>query len=58
MRMLWDNPGDSRDKQRLKNGLFLKMWVSNDTRDDAMPVMAILTVLLIIGAIIYAVVKA
>jgi hypothetical protein len=56
--MLWDDPGDSRNMQRLKNGIFLKMWVSNDTRDDAMPVMGIITLLIIVGAIVYAVVKA
>lgn len=56
--MLWDNRGDSRNRQRLKNGLFLRMWVSNDTRDDAMPMMGCLTILVIIGSLVYAVVKA
>ena len=56
--MFWDNPGDSRDMQRLKNGLFLRMPVSNDTRDGTMPVIGYVTILAIVGGLIYAVATA
>jgi len=39
--MFWDNEKDSDWKQRLKNGLFLKIWVKNKTRDAVLPWIAL-----------------
>ena len=50
--MFWDNDKDSEDMQRFKNMLFLKMPVKNETRDEVMPGMAIvLLVVVVIGLI-------
>lgn len=50
--MLWDNKSDDVWMQRLKNGIFLKMWVKNETRDAAMPLFAaVIVVILVIGLI-------
>ncbi len=52
--MIWDDPDDSEHTQRLKNGIFLKMWVKNDTRDRAVPIMGfMIAVLVVIGIGIY-----
>ena len=46
--MFWDNENDSERRQRWKNGLLLKWWVKNDTRDAAMP-WVMLAVLVLLG---------
>ena len=35
--MFFDNENDSENRQRIKNGLFLKLWVKNTTRDAVLP---------------------
>jgi hypothetical protein len=35
--MFWDDEDDSDNMQRLKNGLFLDTWVTNETRDAVAP---------------------
>lgn len=35
--MLWDDPRDSKDKQRLKNLVFMKFYGTNEDRDAVMP---------------------
>ena len=49
--MFWDNDTDSDWTQRLKNGVFLKWWVKNETRDAVLPwvVLVALTLLALMG---------
>jgi hypothetical protein len=47
--MLWDDKNDSKDWQRLKNLLFLNMFVSNQTRDEILPVLGVLMVAFLIA---------
>lgn len=51
--MFYDNETDSENRQRLKNGLFLKMWVKNTTRNKLWPMVPV-TVLIILGAALLA----
>ena len=51
--MWWDDPNDSENMQRFKNQMFMHAWMTNETRDDAMPVLA---VLLLIGVIVWVVI--
>jgi hypothetical protein len=46
--MLWDNERDSENRQRLKNFLFLKWWVKNETRDAVMPWLLLLVLVMLI----------
>jgi hypothetical protein len=46
--MFWDNEKDSDWTQRWKNGVFLKIWAKNETRDAVMPWVA-LVVLILLG---------
>ena len=39
--MFWDNDKDSAWTQRLKNGVFLKLWAKNETRDAVLPWIAL-----------------
>jgi hypothetical protein len=48
--MFYDNERDGDHMQRFKNGVFLKMWVKNETRDAAMPFIG---GILLIGAILW-----
>ena len=48
--MFYDNENDSENRQRLKNGLFLKMWVKNTTRDQLWPILPLTVVILMLGA--------
>jgi hypothetical protein len=48
--MFYDNEHDSENKQRIKNGLFLKWWVKNTTRDAVLP-----RILMVAGILIVAV---
>jgi hypothetical protein len=41
--MFWDNDKDSAWTQRLKNGVFLKLWAKNETRDAVLPWIALVT---------------
>jgi hypothetical protein len=49
--MFWDNEKDSVWTQRWKNGVFLKWWVKNQTRDAVLPwvVLVALILLALIG---------
>ena len=49
--MFWDNEKDSDWTQRWKNGVFLKWWVKNETRDKVLPgvVLAALILLALVG---------
>jgi hypothetical protein len=51
--MFWDNEKDSDGTQRWKNGLFLKWWVKNETRDAILPwvVLAALSLLALTGLV-------
>jgi hypothetical protein len=48
--VFYDNETDSENRQRLKNGLFLKMWVKNTTRDQLWPMVPLTVVILLVGA--------
>lgn len=39
--MFWDNEKDSAWRQRWKNGVFLKLWATNETRDAVFPWIAL-----------------
>ena len=45
--MFWDNEKDSHWTQRWKNGVFLKLWTTNATRDVVLPWVALGAVILI-----------
>jgi len=49
--MFWDNEKDSAWTQRVKNGVLLKWWVKNETRDAVLPwvILAALSLLAIMG---------
>jgi hypothetical protein len=49
--MFWDSEKDSDRKQHWKNGIFLKWWVKNETRDAVLPwvVLAALILLALMG---------
>jgi hypothetical protein len=48
--VFYDSENDSENRQRLKNGLFLKMWVKNTTRDQLWPMVPLTVVTLLLGA--------
>jgi len=48
--VFYDNEADSENRQRLKNGLFLKMWVKNTTRDRLWPMVPLAVLILVLGA--------
>jgi len=48
--VFYDNETDSENRQRLKNGLFLKMWMKNATRDQVWPMLPLTVVILLVGA--------
>ena len=51
--MFWDNPNDSDLMQRLKNQLFLKIPYTNKTRDEAMPaIVAVSLMILLVAALV------
>jgi hypothetical protein len=50
--MFYDNENDSEIKQRIKNGLFLKWWVKNTTRDAVLPRVLVAAGILIIGVLL------
>ena len=45
--MFWDNEKDSDWTQRVKNGVFLKMWAKNETRDAILPWVALVALILL-----------
>ncbi len=45
--MFWDNEKDSAWKQRWKNGVFLKWWVKNETRDAILPWVVLVALILL-----------
>jgi hypothetical protein len=45
--MFWDNKNDSDWTQRLKNGVFLKLWARNETRDAVLPWLALVALTLV-----------
>ena len=45
--MFWDNEKDSDWTQRWKNGIFLKIWAKNQTRDAVMPWIGLVMLILI-----------
>jgi len=45
--MFWDNEKDSDWAQRVKNGLFLKIWVKNKTRDAVLPWIALVMLIML-----------
>ena len=45
--MFWDNKKDSDWTQRWKNGVFLKIWAKNETRDAVLPWIALVMLLLL-----------
>jgi hypothetical protein len=50
--MFYDNENDSENKQRIKNGLFLKLWVKNTTREAVLPRILIVAGILIVGVLL------
>jgi hypothetical protein len=46
--MFWDNKNDSDWRQRWKNGLFLKLWATNQTRDAVMPWVVVIALGLVV----------
>jgi len=46
--MFYDNEKDSETWQRIKNGVFLKMWVKNTTRDAVLPPILVAAGILIV----------
>jgi hypothetical protein len=50
--MFYDNENDSENKQRIKNGLFLKWWVKNTTRDAVLPRILVVAGILIVGVLL------
>ena len=46
--MFWDNEKDSDWTQRWKNGLFLKLWAKNTTRDAVLPWIVLLALSLVV----------
>ena len=51
--MFWDDKKDSHWTQRWKNGVFLKIWATNETRDAVLPWIA-LVLLLLLGVAVLA----
>ena len=51
--MFWDNEKDSDWTQRLKNGVFLKIWAKNETRDAILPWLVVV-VLVLLGVMVLA----
>lgn len=47
--MFYDNDRDSKSTQRFKNMVFLKMFAINEERDEMMPAVAVIFLILIIG---------
>jgi hypothetical protein len=45
--MFWDNEKDSDGAQRWKNGLFLKIWAKNETRDAILPWIALVMLIML-----------
>ena len=45
--MFWDNEKDSDWTQRWKNGVFLKWWVKNETRDAVLPWVVLVALILL-----------
>ena len=45
--MFWDNEKDSAWTQRLKNGVFLKLWVRNETRNAVLPWVVLVALILL-----------
>ena len=45
--MFWDNEKDSDWTQRWKNGVFLKWWVKNETRDAILPWVVLVALILL-----------
>ena len=51
--MFWDNEKDSEWTQRWKNGVFLKLWAKNETRDAVLPWIAlVMLIMLSLGLLI------
>jgi hypothetical protein len=50
--VFYDNENDSETKQRIKNGLFLKWWVKNTTRDAVLPRILVVAGILIVGVLL------
>jgi hypothetical protein len=50
--MFYDNENDSENRQRIKNGLFLKWWVKNTTRDAVLPRVLVVAGILIVGVLL------
>lgn len=50
--MFYDNKDDGDNMQRFKNGVFFKMWVKNDTRDAAMPIVGVIVLVLVVAALV------
>lgn len=51
--MFWDKDDDSESTQRLKNLLFLKMSVTNKKRDESMPILGcVLVIVILVVAVI------
>ena len=48
--MLWDNEKDSDWTQRWKNGVFLKIWAKNETRDAVLPWLVLVALILLVLA--------
>ena len=46
--MFWDNENDSDWTQRWKNGVFLKWWVKNETRDAVLPWVVLVALILLV----------
>jgi hypothetical protein len=45
--VFWDNEKDSDWTQRWKNGVFLKWWVKNETRDAILPWVVLVALILL-----------
>ena len=45
--MFWDNEKDSDWTERWKNGVFLKWWVKNETRDAVLPWVVLVALILL-----------
>jgi hypothetical protein len=50
--MKWDNPQDDEPTQKLKNQAYLRLSLTNKQRDKAMPYLAIMLALAVIGGVV------
>jgi hypothetical protein len=52
--MLWDDPKDSENTQRFKNLILFKFYGTNEERDQVLPVLGFIFLLLLAGFGLYA----